>query len=540
MSSKASTNRHDDALLAALRDPSLYPGRPSRVDVRQTHISWVFLTGDLVYKLKKPVCFGFVDYSTPGLRLEYCRAEVTLNRRLARSVYLGVAPIVRHGGTFEIGAVDALDAREAVDHLVVMRRLPEARMLDRMIAAGEAGAPELERLAAKLAAFHGACPDRGERYGSLAAIREAVCGNLAECGAAVGATFDESRRSAVTTFMDRFLAEHESLFAARAAGGRIRDGHGDLRAEHVCLTDDLDVFDCVEFSERLRSADVASEIAFLAMDLDFLGEPVLADGFVRSYARFGDDAGVVSLQPFYRCHRALVRGKVEHLRSCEPEVAEEDRASAREASRRYFRLAARYARGPSAPELVVVCGLSGTGKSTVARMIGDITGFAALRSDAVRKDLAGVPRFAHPQGKAAESIYDTKTTRATYEELRRRARSALRAGYGVVLDATFRDLDECRRVIDLARSENVPVSFFECRASTKEVLRRLGARRAASNEVSDADAGVYRRQRGEPTRFADLPSDLHHVVDTERPRERIEEDLDAFFAARAPRDRFAR
>jgi predicted kinase len=290
----------------------------------------------------------------------------------------------------------------------------------------------------------------------------------------------------------------------------------------------------------LRSADVASEIAFLAMDLDFLGEPVLADGFVRSYARFGDDAGVVSLQPFYRCHRALVRGKVEYLRSSEPEVAEEDRASAREASRRYFRLAARYARGPSSPEIVVVCGLSGTGKSTVARMVRDITGFAGVRSDAVRKELAGVPRFAHPQGDAAESLYDAKRTRATYKDLRRRARSALRAGYGVVLDATFRDPDECRRMIELARDERVPVSFFECRASSPEVLRRLRARGAAANEASDADRDVYLRQRDEASRFDDLPSAVHHVVDTERPRERTERELEAFFVERRPRDRFAR
>jgi aminoglycoside phosphotransferase family enzyme/predicted kinase len=540
MNAKMNPDRHDDTLLAALRDPSLYPGRPSRVEVRQTHISWVFLAEDLVYKLKKPVCFEFVDYSTPELRLECCRAEVTLNRRLARSIYLGVAPILRHAGSFQLGAVDAPDAGEAIDHLVVMRRLPEKRMLDRMIAAGEAGAPDLGRLAAKLAAFHEACPDRGDRYGSLAAIREAVCGNLAECGTAAGATFDEPSRSVVGTFIDRYLAEHESLFAERAAAGRIRDGHGDLRAEHVCLTDDLDVFDCVEFSERLRSADVASEIAFLAMDLDFLGEPVLADGFAGSYAHLAGDAALLSMQRFYRCHRALVRGKVECLRSSEPEVAEDDRASAREASRRYFRLAARYGRGPISPELVVVCGLSGTGKSTVARMVGEITGFAAVRSDAVRKDLAGVPRFAHPEGAAAESLYDAETTRATYEELRRRARSTLRAGYGVVLDATFRDPDECRRVVELAGDENVPVSFLECRASSPEVLRRLRARRAAVNEESDADTEVYLRQRDEAVNFEDLPSAVHHFVNTERPRERIERDLDALFVERTPRDRFAR
>jgi aminoglycoside phosphotransferase family enzyme/predicted kinase len=517
----------ENALPEALADPGLYPHRPDRVDVRQTHISWVFLAGDLVYKLKKSLRFGFLDYSTPELRLECCRAEVRLNRRLAPSVYLGVLPIVRCGKGFALGSSDPAAARDVVDYVVVMRRLPEGLMLDRCLMRGEAGRAALERLAAKLVAFHAACADRGARYGSPAAVADLVLENFAECARAVAASFGEQCAEGIKSFIHRFVAEHTQVLGDRAIRGRVREGHGDLRAEHVCLTPDIDVFDCVEFSERIRSCDVASEIAFLAMDLDFLGEPALGDFFAASYARIAADPTLAVVLPFYRCYRALVRGKVEYLRSREAEVGEADRESARQASRRYFRLAARYTRGDRNPEIVVVCGLAGTGKSTVARIVGEITGFLVFNSDIVRKDLARIPRFAHVKGEQAASLYSADTTRRTYDALRKHTGDTLRAGRGVVLDATYRDANEKHRLIDLASREHVAIRFLECRASEAEVLRRLAARGARSTEVSDADAVIYRRQRQHARVCDGIP---RRVMDTERPMDAVEAEIEALLA----------
>ncbi|HSD11415.1 MAG TPA: AAA family ATPase [Candidatus Binatia bacterium] len=513
------------SLVEALAQPNFYPHCPPSVEIRQTHISWVFLAGNFVYKLKKPVRFRFLDYSRREQRLESCLAEVRLNRRLAPAVYLGVVAVRRSDGGFALGSVDELGG-EAEDYLVAMRRLPEEEMLDRRLAQGTAGAAELDRVAAKLVAFHAACPDRGEAYGSREVIAETVLGNLAECESVIGDGRFASRVLDLRRYLEAFLEKHGELLWRRASGGKIRDGHGDLRAEHICLNAALDIFDCVEFSERLRSTDVTSEVAFLAMDLDFLGFPGLAEGFARAYAEASGDRELHTLLEFYRCHRALVRAKVEILRSREPEVGAAAREEARQAARRYFRLAARYARGRRPPELVVVCGLSGTGKSTVAQVVGDLSGFAILNSDLTRKRLARVPLFQHSDPQSARSLYAADSTRRTYAALFEGARESLAAGRGVVLDATFLDPADRREALAVARAANVPVTFFECRAREEEVLRRLRDRQKRPDEVSDATEEIYLRQRAEATPITVSAPARHRIIDTARDRDEVAADVE--------------
>jgi uncharacterized protein len=510
----------DASLVETLAQPSFYPHRPPSVEIRQTHISWVFLAGGLVYKLKKPVRFRFVDYSSREQRLESCLAEVRLNRRLAPTIYLGVVAVRRDGAGFAMGAVDELGGK-AEDYLVAMRRLPEKEMLDRRLAQGTAGVAELEKVAAKLVAFHAACPDRGEAYGSREVLAETVLGNHAECAAVAGDGGSRSRMGDLRRYLQTFLDQHDELLRRRASSGRVREGHGDLRAEHICLNAALDIFDCVEFSERLRSTDVASEIAFLAMDLDFLGFPALAEEFARAYAEAAGDGELHALLEFHRCHRALVRAKVEMLRSREPEVGTASREEAREAARRYFRLAARYARGRRPAELIVVCGLSGTGKSTVARVVGDLTGFAIASSDPTRKRLAGLPPFRRSDPQTARSLYGAESTRRTYAALFAGAREALAVGRGVVLDATFLNPADRRGAIAVARAARVPVTFLECRGEEAEVLRRLRDRQRRPVSASDATEEIYLRQRGqEAAIFVPAPA-RHAIIDTARDLQQV-------------------
>jgi uncharacterized protein len=513
------------SLVETLAQPSVYPHRPQSVEIRQTHISWVFLAGGFVYKLKKPVRFRFLDYSSPERRLESCVAEVRLNRRLAPTIYLGVVAVRRDGAGFALGPVDELGG-EAEDYLVAMRRLPEDEMLDRRLAQGTAGAAELERVAAKLVTFHAMCPDRGEAYGSREVVAETVLGNLAECAAVSGDGRCAARIRDLGRYLETFLDDHDELLRRRASSGKIREGHGDLRAEHICLNAALDIFDCVEFSERLRSTDVASEIAFLAMDLDFLGFPTLAEGFARVYADAAGDGELRALLDFHRCHRALVRGKVEILRSREPEVGAPAREEAREAARRYFRLAARYARGRRPAELIVVCGLSGTGKSTVARVVGDFTGFAILGSDLTRKRLAGIPRFQRSDPQTGRSLYAADSTRRTYAALFAGARESLAAGRGVVLDATFLNPADRRAALSVAQAASVPVTFLECRAEEAEVLRRLRDRQGRPDTISDAAEEIYLRQRGQATPIIVPESARHAIIDTARDPEDVAADVE--------------
>jgi aminoglycoside phosphotransferase family enzyme/predicted kinase len=519
------TARHE-SLVRALGDPSLYPHQPPSVEVRQTHISWIFLAGDFVYKLKKPVRFPFVDYSTRELRRRWCLAEVELNRRLAPATYLGVALLRSRGGGVELGAVGDL-VGDGEDSLVVMRRLAEEEMLDRRLARGTAGAVELDRVAWKLAEFHARSAERGDPYGLPATIEETVCANLSECTPFTGDTVSESRLASLEAYVRSYCARSSEQLWRRFRQGRIRDGHGDLRAEHVCLAPRLEIFDCIEFSERLRSIDVASEIAFLAMDLEFLGHPLLAEAFAASYARASGDGEVIDLLPFYECYRAVVRGKVESLRSREAEVEPEGRRQARSLARRYFRIAARFAAGPRRPELIVVCGLAGSGKSTAARFLGDVTGFAVASSDVVRKDLAGLPRFAHPDEETARTLYGADFTRRTYEALGRQADEWLRSGRGVVLDATFRDPSHRRAVTTIGDACGAPVVFVECRAPENRVRERL---RSRSHDVSDATEETYLRQRAEGAALLVEPPARHFVLDTGGDAETVADELDRRFA----------
>jgi aminoglycoside phosphotransferase family enzyme/predicted kinase len=515
-----------ESLVRALRDRSLYPHRPTSVEVLQTHISWVFLADDLVYKLKKPIRLAFLDYSTPEVRRRWCLAEVELNRRLAPSTYLGVALIRRRGRAFELGAVGDLSGA-AEDSLVVMRRLPADEMLDRRLAQGTAGRAELDQVAAKLADFHASSAERGDPYGLPATIEETVRANLSECAPFAGDTVSESRLATLEEFARSYFAQNAPRLWRRVRQGRIRDGHGDLRAEHVCLQPELEIFDCIEFSERLRCNDVASEIAFLAMDLDFLGHPRLAEEFAHRYAEVSGDGELVELLPFYECYRAVVRGKVESLRSREEEVEPREREAARERARRYFRIAARFAAGARSPGLIVVCGLSGSGKSTAARTLGDLTGFPVVSSDVVRKDLAGIPRFTRPDAKAMETLYGAELTRRTYEELARQADGLLGSTSGVVLDATFRDAGHRRMVTALGAAHGVPVVFVECRAPEDRVRERL---RARAHDVSDADEETYLAQRAEGATFVVESPARRLVLDTSGEPATVADELDRLLA----------
>ena len=264
-------------LIAAMTEPGFYPERPSSVEFRQTHISCVFLAGQSVYKIKKPVRFSFVDYSTLELRYQFCHDEVRLNRRLTPRVYLGVFPIVRSPQGFALGPepVEQFDPA-AAEYAVKMRRLPDERSLERLVRAKQVKGAEMRAIAQVLAKFHAeAARDQSMRYGSPEAVAEVVSRNLEECRRFVGDTIRETEFERIARFNRGFVEANRELLQRRASNGMIREGHGDLRSEHICITSEIDIIDCVEFSERLRYADIASDLAFLLMDLDRLGAPAL-------------------------------------------------------------------------------------------------------------------------------------------------------------------------------------------------------------------------------------------------------------------------
>ncbi len=378
-------------LVQGLLRPEAYPHRPRRIRLVETHISYVFLAGPYAYKVKKPVNFGFLDYSTLERRRHFCEEEVRLNQELCPDTHLGVVPITRSAEGFVVGG-----SGEVVEYAVLMRRLPENRMLDRLVRRGRVNAEVLVRLARRVAAFHAASA-RGpeiDRFGSLETIRFNWEENFAQTAPYIGRTLPRRWYEGIRRYVADFLQNSAELFRKRVAEGRIRDCHGDLRAESVCVEDGICIFDRVEFNERFRYGDVASEVAFLVMDLDVLGRPDLGYVFADAYIMASGDRELRRLLPFYQCYRAYVRGKVTGFR-LDQVGTEGEKLKVRRLARRYFRLAWDYARAPQRPATVALVGAPPDIGLFLARALGCRLG-GSLRppsaAESIVPDLqAGIP-----------------------------------------------------------------------------------------------------------------------------------------------------
>jgi aminoglycoside phosphotransferase family enzyme len=358
----------DDALpeyVRGLLDPAAYPTPPERVELVQTHISYVFLAGDVVYKTKKPVDFGFIDQVAPEARERNCRREVELNRRLAPGIYLDVVPVVRTPA----GRIAVEADGEVLEWAVKMRRLPDDRTLDRLLPAGNAPAGSVELLVRRLVAFHEAAEvvPNDPAFAGGQAVAAWWRREYGESEPFIGVTWqpDDARRT--RDFVDRTIESSRALFDERLAAGRVVEGHGDLLTKHVYVLDgagdDVAIVDCIEFSDwfQFRYLDCGYDLAFLAMDLEALGFPELGDELCGRYIAASHDETLGVLQPLHRCFRAFVRGKVESLGAHAPEVPEATRRALADSAARYFRLAASFAQRAAAPALVVMAGLPGTG-----------------------------------------------------------------------------------------------------------------------------------------------------------------------------------
>jgi aminoglycoside phosphotransferase family enzyme len=326
-------------LVQALTNPKAYPHNPQTIDLVQTQISLVFLAGDYVYKIKKPVDFGFLDFTTLEKRRFYCQQEVALNRRLCPNFYLGVVPITREGKVFRVEGKG-----KAVEYAVKMRSLPEQRMMDRLLQQNQVTPKMVERVAERLAKFHrkAEISEQLAKIGGLDTVAKNSEENFEQVKSYVNQTITTKQYDRIKDYTYSFMKKNEKLFAKRVKEGRIRDCHGDLHAAHICFIDGICIFDCIEFNDRFRYIDVASEIAFLCMDLDYHRHPELARHFADAYVKTSGDKELVKLLDFYKCYRAYVRGKVESFQLDDPHIPAEQKAKKVEVARKYFDLAEFY------------------------------------------------------------------------------------------------------------------------------------------------------------------------------------------------------
>lgn len=457
------------------------PGPEAAPAIAETHLSVLIFIGDRAYKLKKPLDLGFVDFRTREARQAACHRETELNRRLAPDVYLGVADVVGPDGAL-------------ADHLVVMRRMPASRRLSTLVADGDPSVPDqLHQLARQLVDFH-----RGAERSPVidaAATADAVLANWHESFEQLrpfeGRVLDEARCRRVEALVDRYVEGRRSLFDQRIADGHVCDGHGDLQAADVYLLDDGPrVLDCIEFNDRYRHLDVANDVAFLAMDLDRLGAPDLGAAFLSWYRELAGERWPTSLVEHYVAYRAHVRCKVNCLRSAQTSGEEAEEAGAEAA--RLLNMAHRYLERARV-RLVLVGGLPGTGKSTLARSLGHALGWTVLRSDEIRKELAGLAPTERAGASFGEGLYRPETSDQVYAAMLERAATRLAAGETVVLDASWTAERHRARAREVASTALADLDELRCTTPEDVAAARLRARAEAGTDASDATPEIAAR-----------------------------------------------
>ncbi|MGC9193897.1 MAG: AAA family ATPase [Syntrophobacteraceae bacterium] len=496
-----------EAICRAMARPDFYPHPVLKLERRETHISVVFLAGDFVYKLKKPVDFGFLDYTSLETRKRMCELEVELNWRLADRVYLGVVPICATGDQFRLAEGGA-----EIEYGVRMRRLPDEASLSCMIEAKKVTLGDMTLLGKRLFQFFEGAERAGgiEKFGALDVIGFNTEENFRQLLPFVGDLIDRQRFEFVMEASRTFLKNRSALFERRIEEGKICDGHGDLRAEHVYFLDGIQIIDCVEFSQRLRCGDRAADLAFLHMDLERLGRPDLSLAMLQGYTEAGRDFGMYTVLDFYSCYRAVVKAKV----SC---LGAGKRSEMKQRASRYFDLAFGYAVRFARPAIYVLCGLPGSGKSTWAKKIAEIFGLALLSTDAQRKEL---PEYGEPGGPVAfaTGIYKPEMRARAYSRLLSAAQNELKKGRSVILDATFSKKKWREEAVRLAEDLDANILFLECLGSQPTLLQRLAGREGKGG-LSDARKEHLPGLLKEFELLDELREEQHLKIDTEAPIE---------------------
>ena len=505
------------ALVDALLNPGAYPHNPRCIEVVQTQMSFVFLTGDYVFKVKKPVDLGYLDYTTLEKRRFFCHQELELNRRLSPDIYLEVVPIVKSGGQIHIGGEG-----EVIEYAVKMKQLPGERTMDSLLIRGQVTEEMLVAVAEKLAAFHNGAETNPEisAYGELDNIMINIEENYTQTEKYLNMTITSHKYDRIKTYNDRFIDANRLLFRKRVDNGRIKDCHGDLHAAHVCFSNGIYIYDCIEFNDRFRYCDVASEVAFLAMDLDRYQRPDLSHVFIDAYVRFSQDEELFQLLNFYKCYRAYVRGKVESFKLDDPYISEKEIALT--TAQGYFNLAYRYTR--EKPLLLITSGLVGTGKTTVAQALGQNMGLTVISSDITRKRLAGIPIAEHRFEQFENDIYSKDFSRKTYDDMFDRAMALLSRGRSVILDASFKKKEDRLRAGRLAEESGADFMVMECVLNEEAVKSRL-EQRLREGSVSDGRWEIFELQKQDFDEVNELPRQNHIILDTSQPVSNIVEKI---------------
>jgi aminoglycoside phosphotransferase family enzyme/predicted kinase len=500
-------------LIEFLLNSSSYPHKPRYVKHIQTHASHVFIVPPYVYKIKKPVNFGFLDFSTLDKRKYYCEKEVELNSRLC-DVYLGVEEISVRDGDFVFGKGD-----ETFEYAVKMKKLPERYFLKNLLRKSRVTKDDLLRVVEKLVEFYKRQPvmEHISDFGRPERIKISIDENFSLTKSFIGRTISKVAYDATKFYNDMFFEKKSHLFKERIRRGLIKDCHGDLHLEHINLRPQgTCIYDCIEFNERFRYIDIASDIAFLAMDLDYNGYNDFANFVISEISKRMEDEIIFEIIDFYKCYRAYVRGKVESIRSSETEIPGEERKASREKARKYFRLALNYALFGSRPALIVIFGLIGTGKSTLAHALSEELSCKVVSSDKVRKEIMGLRPTERRYEEFDKGIYAPNITDITYREVLNRGRREIESGKTVILDASFSRMKFRKLVLHEAEALGITIYFIQTKADERTIRKRLIEREEKSQVISDGRLEIFERFKEGFEEPDEVPKGKHLVISTNK------------------------
>ncbi len=496
----------DSPLIQALQNPTLYDHPAHQFQVIETHISWVLLTGDYVYKIKKPVDLGFLDFSTLEKRHHFCLHELSLNRRLAPDIYLDIIGI---GGTPE---APVLNSEPIIEYAVRMRQFPQTARLDNVLAENALHPEHIDRLADNIAAFHqqAEIANSGSSYGEPATVLEPVERNFQTIFPLLS---DEKDIQQLERLKQWSLAKYEQLLPhieQRKANGFIRNCHGDMHLANIALIEGkITIFDCIEFNDSLRWIDVISEIAFTCMDLIDRHQPSYAARLLDRYLqRTGDYAGLVLLQ-FYQVYRALVRAKVAIIQASDAMHSEQEKQHTLLQYREYADLATTFTHH-HAPTLFITHGVSGSGKTTLTQPVLEKFNLIRLRSDVERKRLFGLPAEAQTDATIKWDVYGADASQRTFEHLLITARQLCQNGFSVIVDATF--LKQAHRKPFQALAQELKISFVILNFQVEEQLIHAWIKKRTDEGTDASEATIEVMQRQQVTKEPILANEADHII----------------------------
>jgi uncharacterized protein len=493
------------ALIEQMLQPGFYPHPVQEpIQLIQTHVSYVLLTGDYAYKLKKPVNFGFLDFSTLEKRQHFCQEELRLNQRGAAELYLEVLPVSLVGEKYTLGG-----SGEPVEYVLKMIQFPQDGLFSTLFAEGKLGESQLEELGREVAQYHAKTEtnDYIRSFGEVPQVRAAFDENYEQTEKYIGGPQTQLQFDETKAYTEKFFAEQVELFQQRIQDNCIRECHGDLHLRNICLWQDkIWLFDCIEFNEPFRFVDVMFDVAYAVMDLSAQQRPDLSNAYLNTYVEQTGDWEGLQILPIYLIRQSYVRAKVTSFLLDDPSVPTTVKEEASETASIYYKLAWEYTK-PQQGKLMLMSGLSGSGKSTTAKHLARQLNAIHVRSDAVRKHLGGIPLWE----RGGDDLYTPEMTQKTYARLLNLGIILANQGYTVILDAKYDKQHLRQEAIAQAEKHQLPLQIIYCTAPLEVIQERLINR---TGDIADATVDLLASQLQQTEPFTDTEKPYVQIWDT--------------------------